>query len=171
MTINTNHKKRPRSPQNDCEECLPISKRINRLQIQPGRQMNFDGTNQVEVPFQRSTSLQEDLNVQCRNMRLHSDPLLPNSPVDLSQNHCTVNQYGPSHSSHASSSTSSNSVHCNNCHTADGNPLFLQYEDEKIYDPELNQSDNPHYFNINKLLFEAHVDRVGRIRTKYDEDS
>ena len=31
-----------------------------------------------------------------------------------------------------------------------------------IYEPELTERDNPHYYNINKLLFDAHVSRTHR---------
>jgi len=39
------------------------------------------------------------------------------------------------------------------------NPFDVDLEK---YEPEMDSSDNPHYYNINKLLFDAHLERSHR---------
>ncbi|XP_066258466.1 uncharacterized protein [Euwallacea similis] len=36
------------------------------------------------------------------------------------------------------------------------------YSPQSQYCPDLNESQNPHYFNINKLLYEMYVERMSR---------
>lgn len=42
------------------------------------------------------------------------------------------------------------------------NQNYLQQDSSTIYDPELSQADNPHYYQRNKLLYELHFIRSRR---------
>ncbi|KAK3090567.1 hypothetical protein FSP39_012744 [Pinctada imbricata] len=139
----TPSKKRPRSPTaEDCEECHPISKRINRLHIENGLQ-----TNQASLSCLGSP--QEELNVQCRNMRIRSNSM---------DQQCI--QAGPS----VGGNNNPDNTNCMACTAGQGNPYYQELMEG--YKPELTERENPNYYQANKLLFNAHADIIKRHRDR-----
>ncbi|XP_050309027.1 uncharacterized protein LOC126745297 [Anthonomus grandis grandis] len=43
-----------------------------------------------------------------------------------------------------------------------GSEQSSEYNYSSQYSPDLNESQNPHYFNINKLLYEMYLERMNR---------
>lgn len=43
-----------------------------------------------------------------------------------------------------------------------GSEQSVEWNCSPRYSPDLNESQNPHYFNINKLLYEMYVERMNR---------
>ena len=43
----------------------------------------------------------------------------------------------------------------------------LKEEDFSGYDPELNMSQNPHYYQINSVLYNAHLEKARRFGSEY----
>ena len=109
-----------------------------------------------------------------------------NDDLEAPINHNTQRLMNENHVQVASDSTAVvNGVQCSNCGSA-AQPLSpclpgqsvchtclrhlqQQFQDSNIggaepmiYEPELSEDDNPHYYNINKLLFDAHVSRTHR---------
>lgn len=104
---------------------------------------------------------------------------LPNEPVDLhSHSQCSSNtriQCDSHNANHLSevnppSTSTNNNLNAENpaclaCNMGQGDPYYQELM--QGYDPELREEDNPHYFSINRLLFEAHASRTGRHRTDF----
>ncbi|XP_062567466.1 uncharacterized protein LOC134229710 [Saccostrea cucullata] len=147
-------KKRPRS--DDCEECNPISKRINRLQIEsvsnqtgalPAQNMG------VCLPKTHPTE-SDDLHLQCRNLRIRSNSHDANQQTERNQPTMSTNN-----------NLNSENPNCMACNMGQGDPYYQELMEG--YDPELTAVENPHYFDINRLLFDAHASRAGRHRINF----
>lgn len=157
----TSERGKKRQRNDDCEDCYPISKRINRLQIES-----------VSSP---STSCVHP----AQTMGVCIPKALPNEPVDLhSHSQCSSNtqiQCDSHNANHLSevnppSTSTNNNLNAENpaclaCNMGQGDPYYQELM--QGYDPELREEDNPHYFSINRLLFEAHASRTGRHRTDF----
>lgn len=79
-----------------------------------------------------------------------------------SQNSCYPNEQSSVHSgSHADTSEGSIFEELSGY----SQEFHLRQLPNGPYDPELGMEENPHYFSINQVLFEAHVDRVRRDNT------
>ncbi|KAK9888281.1 hypothetical protein WA026_000544 [Henosepilachna vigintioctopunctata] len=51
----------------------------------------------------------------------------------------------------------------NGCFNLPDSPQSLEWSNAvPNYSPELSETQNPHYFNINKLLFEMYIERLHR---------
>jgi len=112
----------------DCDDCLPISKRINQLQIDSG------SANVVRS--------EEDgmINNQAPNVNVsNGNPAQSQVQWNKSESSGSLNQ-APVQQQSSVTPTESN-------------------ESMSVYDPELNLNENPHYYEINALLYKAHVAR------------
>lgn len=47
----------------------------------------------------------------------------------------------------------------------------INMEDIAGYDPELKEGENPHYFRVNSILYDAHVSRVTRTKSFHELNS
>ncbi|XP_022312951.2 uncharacterized protein LOC111117986 [Crassostrea virginica] len=148
-------KKRPRS--DDCEDCNPISKRINRLQIESASNPSCTELAQtmgVCIP-KAPPNKPEDMHLQCSHLQIQSNSHDANQQME---------------SSNLPSTSINNNLNAENptcmaCNMGQGDPYYQELM--QGYDPELNEEDNPHYFSINRLLFEAHASRTGRHKTDF----
>ena len=43
----------------------------------------------------------------------------------------------------------------------------LNEQDFRGYDPDLKDSENPHYYHINSILYNAHLEKAKRYGTEY----
>ncbi|XP_069124251.1 uncharacterized protein [Argopecten irradians] len=146
--------KRPRSPNADCEDsCLPISKRINRLQIESGNQpfVHHDNSDQMNnnIGLPNGNIHPDNIISQCRKLRINSDP--------VHQNYLRNSAEFPGCSG------------CNQPLVQNQSMNKLPFDMEEGYNPELEEKDNPIYFRINQVLFEAHKERAERSQTKFPD--
>ncbi|XP_045214989.1 uncharacterized protein LOC123565053 isoform X2 [Mercenaria mercenaria] len=147
-------RKRGRSPNQECDDCLPISKRITRLNIQASRHSIDKKESLTEIPQPGS-----------------SNGSVPVSPeVQLPWQHCC--QRGP----YQGNNNNLNYLPCGSsqCDTVQGlsttkNGLQeyavhhgIPKEDFNGYKPELTQTENPHYYQINSVLYRAHLEKASR---------
>ncbi|XP_021351070.1 uncharacterized protein LOC110448902 [Mizuhopecten yessoensis] len=144
--------KRPRSPNAECEDCLPISKRINRLQIESGQQsFSHDCCDQMNNNIGRPNGNVHPDNIitQCRKLRINSDPVNPS--------HLRNSAEFPGCSGCSQSMVESQSMN------------KLPFDMSEGYNPELREKENPIYFQINQVLFDAHKERAERSQTKFPD--
>ncbi|KAK7501295.1 hypothetical protein BaRGS_00007420 [Batillaria attramentaria] len=229
--------KRSHRELDDCDECLPISKRINRLHIEAQRksqgeerQMNGHPVNNNSQP---STSWQSALPHHTEPAGAHgsgnlalghgfSPPYYPADPSSLSSscNTCgilpqgarcphmslmspgaqqTLPQHNPANipTQHQCSQYGSAAMampHGFPQNSAAGMVSQHQFQQfgaqessvdpypqysaavsgqvmDEDYDPELDESENPYYFHINEVLFNAHCERLRRTSSSAPESS
>jgi len=94
----------------------------------------------------------EDISTQCRNLRINSDPSLQQS--------------------HDPNNSCSSCAHCLRLPMEEEPHVKLRGVLDELkegYKPDLKEEENPHYFQINHLLFHAHVQRTERIVTKFPD--
>ncbi|KAL3875648.1 hypothetical protein ACJMK2_033603 [Sinanodonta woodiana] len=161
-------RKRGRSLDSDCDECLPISKRINKLQIKSA------GTSQ-EDNEKGSHGNVRDLCMNCASLQ---EGNVQNNMAPLpAQTQCIQQNAGVQHTStsqHLCNGGTSGCRQCELCRVSlstlqcpdlNANEMDssgLRPEDLVGYDPELTVTENPHYYNINQVLYDAHVERIER---------
>ncbi|KAK3584831.1 hypothetical protein CHS0354_005686 [Potamilus streckersoni] len=166
-------RKRGRSLDSDCDECLPISKRINRLQIKSA--CTSQGENETKERHGNNRDLcMTYAPLQERNV-LNSMAPLPIQQQCIPQNavvqHTSTSQHlcdGGTSGCHqcglcrVSFSTDGTALQCPDLNANEMDSRGLRFEDLAGYDPELTETENPHYYSINQLLYDAHVERVER---------
>ncbi|ESO87134.1 hypothetical protein LOTGIDRAFT_154629 [Lottia gigantea] len=147
----SSRRKRVRSDvDEDGDESLPISKRINGLHIQPGRN-GFHNNNQLTPPVNGNNHVQEEnWHQQASEVPSLSSQLSPLGVSAAQHSHHNINNNVENGQSNSSGSS--------NLHP-----------DLQGYDPELKSTDNPHYFQINEVLFRAHVERQTRINPYFND--
>lgn len=157
-------RKRARSPDAECEECMPISKRIHNLNIRS-----------------RACSIDED--------GIEGEGSINNGPNDRQNCCCTNNTCRPKPSTSSSTEisfwpaegTSNHHLNSGHSHLAEHNvlnqsqshPAFgpsceqhsrVNMMDIAPYEPELDATANPHYYHPNRLLYDAHNQRIRRFK-------
>ncbi|XP_064645655.1 uncharacterized protein LOC135498983 isoform X2 [Lineus longissimus] len=156
-------RKRARNADEDCDDCMPISKRINRLQIGP----------ESEGSFQQQDAAMQDAGGNDQQKAMSSwqqttnNNYLPSEMREGQQGRPDVNNPstsgvnpGPSYEMFNSGAGVMNAPlpvleqNGGNCDIVCEN-----------YEPELDKNDNPHYFAVNEVLFNAHSSRLKRQRT------
>jgi len=167
----------------DC--CMPISKRINSLHIRPEQDLNGDIDaleNQQHImnnnngfvnphgPCCSSTLGYADSGAVARDSSLSLSQ--PNSPQWCSPaaNGCLPHMPGPSNQGQSQQSPHGQGPlghPMNNPYDQSSQDTLQQYQDlqqlnAEPYEPELDSSQNPHYYQANELLFNAHLSRVRR---------
>ncbi|XP_041363542.1 uncharacterized protein LOC121379128 [Gigantopelta aegis] len=148
--------KRSRSDlEEDCDDCLPISKRINRLHIKPTRLSEDDDPAKQAPCGECSTQTRECLSGETywpvNNIQTQQ------SPIDM----LTYRQVDGSGSQHMENNN--NIPVCSS--EVPGQVASDGMDDVMVYDPELDESENPFYFHSNHLLFNAHVSRTTRTKS------
>ncbi|KAH3863028.1 uncharacterized protein LOC127866440 isoform X2 [Dreissena polymorpha] len=150
-------RKRDRSPSQDCDDCLPISKRINRLNIQacgrnsaedqdrcvtPEVQPSGSGFNSTQTsPWQHTES--QNCSTQTVNNNMNYLP-------------CGSSQCDNTHQETALQSVQTGSVQAYAIHHG------IPSEDFRGYKPELTEIENPYYYHINSVLYMAHIEKASR---------
>ena len=127
---------RKRSREDDSSD-MPLSKRINNLHLDNGSQ----GLNNNRNAIQEDVVMNQVHRVSHHPGQAH--------PAGSHQNNVASNghpQHQQQHNHH-----NHHQHHHQESHVANG--------DSAGYDPELSQSDNPHYYHKNKLLYELHFMR------------
>ncbi|XP_067673574.1 uncharacterized protein [Haliotis asinina] len=175
-------RKRPRSDlEEDCDDCLPISKRINKLHIESARRSQGEGL--VERDASQGFTGEGTSSANC-------DPhLLPWQQAQLvspslvcgpgaNQNQLSIP--GCSVASHQTQSslnpeeaiTNNNDILNSSDNVAAGcDQCPINMADIAGYDPELKEGENPHYFRVNNILYDAHVSRVTRTKSFHELNS
>ncbi|KAL4240325.1 hypothetical protein ACF0H5_001116 [Mactra antiquata] len=149
------NRKRDRSPDPECDECLPISKRITRLNLRASRQ--------------------SDDSEPC-NHTMHPASSNNNSPVSpevqlawQQRNHSGVSSMGNNNNINYLPCGTSQCDHINAVNNSkNGLEAYAVHhgiprEDLTGYKPELSNTENPHYYQINSVLYRAHLEKVSRI--------
>ena len=99
-------------------------------------------------------SPQEELNLQCRNMRIRSNSVDQRYPAP-----------GTSGAS-GNNNMPSDSTNCMACTAGQGNPYYQELMEG--YKPELPEGENPHYYQANKLLFNIHAETIKRHKDRFN---
>lgn len=107
----------------------------------------------VCIPKARSNE-SDDLHLQCRNLRIHSN-----------SNDANLHPENNLPSTSINNNLNSENPNCMACNMGQGDPYYQELMEG--YNPELTQEDNPFYFSINRLLFDAHASRTGRHRVNF----
>lgn len=150
-------RKRNRSPNTDCEDCLPISKRITRLQIQSGTRLSLE-ENEEEQKQSTSSSCHSSPEVQFPWQQQNS---LATRPVEFPGNNNNLN-YLPCSSQCDSSRTLNPNFAGRLSIQAYASHNGIDEEDLSGYNPELSVAQNPHYYHINNILYNAHIEKAKR---------
>ncbi|XP_050392794.1 uncharacterized protein LOC126811331 [Patella vulgata] len=149
----TRSNKRLRSEVDDeGDESLPISKRINGLHIQNERSSYLNQEDQLS-PLIHPSNMNghtESWQQQASQQPNHHAHL---SPLSVSAEHSRHLETNLNNNIENRQSSSSSVLL---------NPDLLGYE------PELTVTENPHYFHINEVLYRAHVDRATRTNQFFD---
>ncbi|XP_055377758.1 uncharacterized histidine-rich protein DDB_G0274557 [Condylostylus longicornis] len=148
MTASINDRKRSREEDGNNEDHMPLSKRINMLHI--NNTYNIDSNQQHNG---HHNGLIMPLNQPAVYMN-------GNTHINGHSVHNGNNQqhhHQPSHSHHHH-----HHHHHENGHLVHIASSHIEIEDNSTYNPELNQDENPYYYNKNKLLFELHLERSKR---------
>lgn len=159
-------RKRPRSQDDELDESIPISKRINSLNIE-GRSDCSPESVPSPDPVAENNGY-SDLSYKLWQQHLHS-------------------VYGTTHtaaSKHYQEESTSSMVlpsNLSNCHadlhsqppqqrSTPNHLLHPQHNaatdhqtELKKYSPELDASSNPYYYHINEILYKAHIARLERL--------
>lgn len=144
---------------------MPLSKRINNLHLTNPGQVNgsaaYGNPNLNSRPgTSAGPSTQSGMNGQdilMEGQRTHNDP---HSQLVLNgHSHHNHNHHHQQHQQHTH--------HHHPVAHAQDTPS-TGHADPAGYDPELGQSDNPHYFHRNKLLYELHFIRSRRCHPDND---
>ncbi|KAK7111679.1 hypothetical protein V1264_011273 [Littorina saxatilis] len=189
--------KRGSSEVDDCDECLPISKRINRLHIE-GQQkksdeqfgcthqepLNGHGMNNNSQP---SASWQDGMTQQPNGLSSQDflaasgsgallngasqySPQVPHGsmyqgmPGEPRNGFMSAHCPGPGFPDQQQFSQQGPVMNIGPHFAQDTRPGIPEEEapDSMDYDPELDAGENPHYYNINNVLFNAHCQRMRR---------
>lgn len=147
-------RKRDRSPDQDCDDCLPISKRITRLNIKANRH-SLDDKESIPGELQQGCS--------AGSLPVSPDGLLPWQqccPRAVYQGNNNNLNYLPCGSSQCDNvqgiNNSKNGLQAYAVHHG------LPSEDLNGYKPELSEMQNPHYYQINSVLYRAHLEKASR---------
>lgn len=149
---------RKRSREDDSSDPMPLSKRINNLHLTNPGQGQSNGVYAQSHPHPHSgtsvsatVALMNGQDVVMSGDRTHHDPhsqLISNG--HSSNHHHHHPNHPPGGLGHHHQNLPSTSHH------------QQVHSDAAGYDPELGQSDNPHYYHKNKLLYELHFMRSRR---------
>ncbi|XP_062564630.1 uncharacterized protein LOC134227274 [Armigeres subalbatus] len=139
---------RKRSREEDVNEFMPLSKRINNLHLNNNGGVGFPGTEQHHPAI----------------VGMHM-PILEGHQANFPQCSTASSSSGGStcHSIPSGGSSPSNggtrslpSIHSGQ------ETLIVNGETLGDYCPDLNEHENPHYFNRNKVLYDLYVERMRR---------
>lgn len=147
--------KRSRSPDSSCDDCLPISKRITRLNIQ----------STSRYCMKENYLQNETLNPACRDVCNQNNSEMSSSQQHIRNSSCFqgVNNnldYFPCGSFQCSDVNNVNRpLNGLNAYAVHHGLLS---EDLQGYKPDLAPSENPHYYQINSILYRAHLEKASR---------
>jgi len=166
--------KRERMDQDDDQEFMPLSKRINNIHLSPERMLtnghqihgnpsmmhSSHHPHNIGNGYPEKSSEQISSYQNCNGVpghpHLHQDST--RSPLEF------IGRNGPLPSSSASSSSS----HHHQIHQNSQVPSMIASHPDLIeatghsdieYRPSLNQSSNPHYYESNRALFNLYIER------------
>ncbi|CAI9721503.1 Hypothetical predicted protein [Octopus vulgaris] len=164
-------RKRPRNLEDEFDESIPISKRINSLYIEGRPDCSHESTPSPDPPVAENNHPDQNYKLWQQQQFHHLPP-----QVDCLNNTQSKLYSEASGSSANMSAAIANHPHPYNPqqqtpnsfldtrHTADHTVI-------KKYEPELDESSNPFYYRINEVLFKAHAARIGRLTKTSPSDS
>ncbi|CAH1795448.1 unnamed protein product, partial [Owenia fusiformis] len=185
-------RKRLRSFEEDCDDFMPISKRIHRLNIRqeecPDSEHNPNGAQQQDklgnnpLPWQPGGDLNHNYsnipsaepsnNNNEQQLCLESPHMNMNGAYNMQQ--CIPGGIQNSQIGHSSHNRllvqipqGSGHTHPGTSHADPGrahiDPGGVENSEEmEVYNPDLTEHDNPHYYHLNRILFAAHKAKVQR---------
>ncbi|XP_064614592.1 uncharacterized protein LOC135478240 isoform X2 [Liolophura sinensis] len=163
-----NPRKRPHNVDNDVDDCLPISKRIHRPEGRSSTEeeyqnlMRSDNCNDQHSPEDQNTSPWAHLS---QNPLIGTGDLQSAQPFSLHGNQPIQRQSVQNNPAYVANQTAANHVLIHDESASQGRLLPISDQDMDRYSPELPEADNPHYFQINRLLYEANSSRLLRSRS------
>ncbi|XP_055540103.1 uncharacterized protein LOC129726903 [Wyeomyia smithii] len=132
---------RKRSREEDGNEFMPLSKRINNLHLNNSQVVGgFPGEHPAGLHM----------------------PLLEGHPQMTPFVHCSSNSGSSGSTCHSIPSGGSSPSGTRSSHGQE--PLTVNGEILGEYCPDLSEHENPHYFNRNKELYELYVERMRRMQ-------
>lgn len=156
---------RKRSREDESNDCMPLSKRINNLHLTNSHgQTNgeeYSNNSRISDPGTSSSGPGVVPQPQHHQHMAHNGEapiLMPNGSYKQPMNRDTREPVlnGHSHYQSLPDLTESSSSPHNAAHGT------------RFYDPELTQNENPHYFHRNKLLYELHFIRSRKCHSEDD---
>ncbi len=146
MNLNLNERKRQLS---DESEYLPVTKRMNNLHINV-RYLSFIIIIIIVVQYLNLFNQFINSSNQPKESSLNGQQM----GLEFNQNHVLTSGLNPNHNcmNGIISETSNSVVNC--------------FNSEKTYSPELDSDQNPIYYESNRILYEAHQQRI--LRTNRD---
>ncbi|XP_074647151.1 uncharacterized protein LOC141903096 [Tubulanus polymorphus] len=171
MTASGTNRKRGRAVDDEIDECIPISKRINRLQIGAVDQ-NMDVSNHSQYSQSSMTAQSSDVNLQ-QQQQQYPNYAKPENYLSPWQQ-MTNNNYLPSPSATENKNynvKTSDEIYSDFRDVPPGGELVNDEEEGMVYEPELGVEDNPHYYDINNVLFHAHIHRTQRLKIQSKHSS
>ncbi|XP_053671196.1 uncharacterized protein LOC128721465 [Anopheles nili] len=163
---------RKRSREEEQNEFMPLSKRINNLHL--NNNQNSIGSVLSEqvvgacVPFVTSQIQQHEcVPHQCH----HLHGTATSCSINLHNNHHLITAMAACGSNSNSNSSSSNGssngslgIPANSGSTSPASTISINGEILGEYCPVLSAEENPHYFTKNKVLYELYVERMNRLQ-------
>ncbi|WAQ96955.1 hypothetical protein MAR_029645 [Mya arenaria] len=149
-------RKRERSPNQNCDDCLPISKRITRLNIKATGRNSTEDAEIQSTPGTRSCQNQCDVN----QLPWTQTP----QPVAGSSGANNNTNFLPC----GSSQCGGGQYQCDGVqHQMNSVQAYAAFHDVPTddfggYKPDLTSSENPHYYHINSVLYFAHLQKASR---------
>lgn len=152
---------RKRSREEDSNDFMPLSKRINNLHLNNNFSQNYDtgyiNSNQIHYNLQNNNNIDNDANAVNNN----------NLGYFNSIHETQLNLVRPNiQSSSASSHQHQHQHHHHHQHQQHQQQIVDQQTQVALvlntYNPELSEKDNPHYFDKNKMLYDLYVERIRR---------
>lgn len=185
-------RKRPRSQDQEPDSCAPLSKRINSLHIRCSRCSVDEASATRDSQSQYNNNISVTGNPHCSSCNAAASQLAeyshqgsstennlqsPANGVWINQSSSTYSNCDPHlvNQNYPPEQTNDLNYAMPNLQQQQQQNLCNQEEqfqptneDLNGYHPELNEKENPYYFHINKLLYDAHVQKVRRHK---EEDS
>ncbi|CAE1307520.1 unnamed protein product [Acanthosepion pharaonis] len=160
-------RKRPRTQDDELDESIPISKRINSLNIEsrsdcspesapsPDPVTAENGHSDLSFKLWQQQQQQQLQSVYAaadtRSKHYHQQ----HSTSSMSLSPILDNPHPNLHSQQQQHSTPAHLLHPQ--HNATEQTIM------KKYSPELDESSNPYYYHINEILYKAHIARLERL--------
>lgn len=144
------NRKRSRACEDESCEFTPISKRINNLHIRSGMIQSDE-----ESPDENCNELLHSQHCDCHQFMSTVGPSLPHVQI--------IQPTTSSNVSNLIENNSSNSCIQGTSSLNNRSPVECLVPNNLVYNPELSEITNPHYYQINSLLFNLHLCRLQRL--------
>lgn len=177
MTATNDNRKRTREDDGSDSSSMPLSKRINNLNINnsatavadllppPSHTINpaalFDEDTTMGPPGDPwSAAQQQQQQQQQLQFQQQSSTSSSSSSSSASASASSSSSAAHQHYGYAPAGVQpAHQQHCSDSNHSDGHP---QHHHASSYEPELSNDENPFYYNKNKLLFGLHAERMRR---------